>query len=196
MTDDVLAPDAAEQDKSADQASATTEPDEGAASPQAAPRRKRRILKRIAIWAVSTVVVLALLLAGLLTWEIRRAFPQYDGALHVTGLSAPVKVYRDSHAIPQLFAQNADDLFRAQGYVTAQERFWGDGLPPSANAARRKSNKPKTHLRCFTDCATRILSNARRSPAARRVSRRALHRRTNVMRRRPGRPPAGDSPRS
>ncbi len=124
MTDDVLAPDAAEQDKSADQASATTEPDEGAASPQAAPRRKRRILKRIAIATVSTVVVLALLLAGLLTWEIRRAFPQYDGALHVTGLSAPAKVYRDSHAIPQLFAQNADDLFRAQGYVTAQERFW------------------------------------------------------------------------
>ena len=100
MTDDVLAPDAAEQDKSADQASATTEPDEGAASPQAAPRRKRRILKRIAIGTVSTVVVLALLLAGLLTWEIRRAFPQYDGALNVPGLTAPVTVYRDESRHP------------------------------------------------------------------------------------------------
>jgi penicillin amidase len=33
-------------------------------------------------------------------------------------------VYRDDHAIPQLYAQNADDLFTAQGYVAAQERFW------------------------------------------------------------------------
>src|SRR5256885_3757616 len=50
--------------------------------------------------------------------------PQYDGELTIGGLSAPVTVYRDAHAIPQLYARTADDLFTAQGYVHAQERFW------------------------------------------------------------------------
>jgi penicillin amidase len=35
-----------------------------------------------------------------------------------------VDVYRDAHGVPQLYADNADDLFRAQGYVHAQDRFW------------------------------------------------------------------------
>ncbi|MBO0870484.1 MAG: penicillin acylase family protein [Micromonosporaceae bacterium] len=50
--------------------------------------------------------------------------PTYSGKVTLPGLHADVAVYRDAHAIPQIFAGNADDLFRAQGYVTAQERFW------------------------------------------------------------------------
>jgi hypothetical protein len=40
------------------------------------------------------------------------------------GLSAPVTVYRDSHGIPQVYASTPADLFRAQGYLHAQDRFW------------------------------------------------------------------------
>jgi penicillin amidase len=40
------------------------------------------------------------------------------------GLAAPVTVYRDGQGVPQVYARDAGDLFRAQGYVHAQERFW------------------------------------------------------------------------
>ena len=59
----------------------------------------------------------------------RSALPQLDGTLHVAGLSAPVKVVRDTHGAPTITAANFDDLFFAQGYVTAQDRlFQMDGM--------------------------------------------------------------------
>ena len=88
----------------------------------AKPRKRR--LRRALIATASVIVVLALVVAGAGVWEVHRAFPQYDGVLHLKGLTAPVTVYRDDHAIPQLYAKTADDLFKAQGYVSAQERFW------------------------------------------------------------------------
>ena len=101
------------------------EPDSGATPAQAGkPRRKRRRLKRVAIWSLVTVLVLAIVATFGGVWEVRRALPQYDGTLKVPGLTGNVTVYRDQYAIPQLYAQNADDLFVAQGYVGAQERFW------------------------------------------------------------------------
>jgi hypothetical protein len=33
-------------------------------------------------------------------------------------------VYRDSSGIPHIVAENAHDLFFAQGFVTAQDRLW------------------------------------------------------------------------
>ncbi|MEV4437588.1 penicillin acylase family protein [Streptomyces sp. NPDC049577] len=62
-----------------------------------------------AYWSVSTV---------------RASFPQTSGSLKLKGLSGPVKVARDDHGIPQVYADNPEDLFRAQGFVQAQDRFW------------------------------------------------------------------------
>jgi len=39
-------------------------------------------------------------------------------------LSAAVTVTRDTHGVPTIEAQNLEDLFFAQGYVTAQDRLW------------------------------------------------------------------------
>ena len=59
----------------------------------------------------------------------RSALPQLDGRLAVPGLSAPVTVVRDAHGAPTIDAANFDDLFFAQGYVTAQDRlFQMDGM--------------------------------------------------------------------
>ncbi|RSS85944.1 penicillin acylase family protein, partial [Streptomyces sp. WAC05292] len=55
---------------------------------------------------------------------IRASFPQTSGTLSVPGLTGAVEVKRDAHGIPQLYADNDDDLFRAQGFVHAQDRFW------------------------------------------------------------------------
>ena len=40
------------------------------------------------------------------------------------GSAAPVTVTRDSHGVPTIEAARLDDLFFAQGYVTAQDRLW------------------------------------------------------------------------
>ncbi|MFJ8211080.1 penicillin acylase family protein [Streptomyces sp. NPDC096033] len=75
------------------------------------------------------VLVLALL-AGLgcgAYWSVdtvRASFPQTTGSLKVPGLTGTVDVKRDEHGIPQLYADNDEDLFRAQGFVHAQDRFW------------------------------------------------------------------------
>ncbi|WKK21417.1 penicillin acylase family protein [Streptomyces olivoreticuli] len=62
-----------------------------------------------AYWSVSTV---------------RASFPETSGTLQLKGLSGQVKVARDAHGVPQIYADSAEDLFRAQGFVQAQDRFW------------------------------------------------------------------------
>src|SRR5690606_31953471 len=55
---------------------------------------------------------------------VRRPYPTYDGELTLPGLSAPVTVYRDAFGVPHLFAETMEDLYRAQGFVHAQDRFY------------------------------------------------------------------------
>ena len=50
--------------------------------------------------------------------------PKVDGELAVPGLTAKVRVLRDEHGIPYIFAANTPDLIRAQGFVTAQSRLF------------------------------------------------------------------------
>jgi penicillin amidase len=74
---------------------------------------------------VALVVVLALvatLVAGVVV--ARRPVPQMDGTLRLDGLSAKVEVLRDAKGIPQVYADTPADLFRAQGFVQAQDRFF------------------------------------------------------------------------
>ena len=52
------------------------------------------------------------------------SFPQTEGKINLAGLDAPVDVYRDEMGIPHIYATTLHDLFMAQGYVQAQDRFW------------------------------------------------------------------------
>jgi penicillin amidase len=83
---------------------------------------------RTLLWTVSLLLILALLLTAYgYNWvktSIPKSFPQVDGELELAGLDGPVDVYRDSMGIPQIYATTLHDLFMAQGYVHAQERFW------------------------------------------------------------------------
>ena len=88
------------------------------------PVARRSTGVRILLWLLLFLVLLA---AGALAYAYfiaRSALPQLDGTLRVKGLSAPVKVTRDGHGVPVIEAANLDDLFLAQGYVTAQDRLW------------------------------------------------------------------------
>lgn len=84
-------------------------------------------LPRPARWAARILIVLlvlALALAGYGWWTVRRSYPQVSGRVTVPGLGRDVTVIRDRWGVPQIYASGADDLMRAQGYVTAQDRFW------------------------------------------------------------------------
>jgi hypothetical protein len=50
--------------------------------------------------------------------------PQVSGEIAVAGLTAPVRVVRDTWGVPHIYAQNDRDLFFAQGFVQAQDRLF------------------------------------------------------------------------
>ena len=56
--------------------------------------------------------------------------------LVLANLSAPVQVLYDEHLIPHIFADNEEDLYRAQGFVTAQHRLWQMEFQTMAAAGR------------------------------------------------------------
>lgn len=49
---------------------------------------------------------------------------QAPQTLYIKGLKAPVRVYWDEALIPHIVATHDDDLYLAQGYVTAYHRLW------------------------------------------------------------------------
>ncbi|RII14975.1 Acyl-homoserine lactone acylase QuiP precursor [Streptomyces sp. YIM 130001] len=95
-----------------------------ASSGQKTGKKKGRRLRLILI-----VLVLALI-AGVgygTYWSVstvRASLPQTKGSIKLEGLNGPVDVRRDANGIPQIYAESDADLFMAQGYVQAQDRFW------------------------------------------------------------------------
>jgi len=89
-----------------------------------APTSRRSPVLRVMLWLL--LGILAILVAGLgyAYFVVHSALPQLDGRLQINGLSAPVTVTRDSHGVPTIEAGNLEDLFFAQGYITAQDRLW------------------------------------------------------------------------
>ncbi len=88
------------------------------------PASRRSPAVRIFLWLL---LILAVLLAGAIGFAyfvLRAALPQLDGSVNVRGLSSPVKVTRDGRGVPAIEAATLEDLFFAQGYVTAQDRLW------------------------------------------------------------------------
>lgn len=79
---------------------------------------------RVLLIIVSVVVVLAIILGAAGVYLTRSSFPKTDGEVKLTGLDSAVDIYRDSFGIPQVYAKTPHDLFFAQGYVHAQDRFW------------------------------------------------------------------------
>jgi len=81
-------------------------------------------LRRFAIGTGSVILLLAVVFSVVGPLIARQSFPQIDGEITLPGLDAPVDVYRDNMGIPHIYASSLHDLFFAQGYVHAQDRFW------------------------------------------------------------------------
>ncbi len=96
-------------------------------------------MRRLPRWLIFTIVVLVLTFAALtslVVGTIRRPFPQVSGEVAVPGLKAQVEVFRDAYGVPQIYADNAEDLFEAQGYVHAQDRFYEMDIRRHVTAGR------------------------------------------------------------
>jgi penicillin amidase len=69
------------------------------------------------------VIVVALLAAGG-GWYIHSKQPVRDGEIVISHLQAPVSVRYDERGVPHIRAEHQSDLYRALGYVHAQDRLF------------------------------------------------------------------------
>src|SRR3990170_865121 len=91
--------------------------------------KAKNILKRLGL---GILIIFILLGAGgtfffksyLPNTVAQKSFPQIDGEIQLDGLNGPVDIYRAPMGIPHIYAATQHDLFFAQGYVHAQDRFW------------------------------------------------------------------------
>ncbi|GAA2473890.1 penicillin acylase family protein [Terrabacter carboxydivorans] len=95
-------------------------------------KRARRIVLLVAVLVVMAVVAVGILAIGV----VRQSFPDTTGQLSIEGLTSSVSVHRDAQGIPTIYADNASDLFRAQGFVSAQDRFFEMDLRRHVTAGR------------------------------------------------------------
>src|SRR3990172_11977850 len=83
-----------------------------------------RILGRILLGLLALIVIAVLATAGTIYAAIDDSFPQTDGEIVLDGLDGQVEIFRDQAGIPHIYASTEHDLFFAEGYIHAQDRFW------------------------------------------------------------------------
>lgn len=105
----------------------------------------RRLGKVLGI--IGIVLLLLVVVAGSFgAWTTRRSFPQTSGEISLRGLTGTVDVLRDDRGIPQLYADNPGDLFFAQGFVHAQDRFYEMDFRRHITAGRLSEMFGRTQL--------------------------------------------------
>ncbi|MEJ5946872.1 penicillin acylase family protein [Pseudokineococcus basanitobsidens] len=93
-------------------------------------------LRSAGVVALAALLVTALVAAAAAVVLVRRPLPDVSGEVAVPGLSGQVRVLRDEQGVPQVYADDAEDLFRVQGYVHAQDRFFQMDLRRHTTAGR------------------------------------------------------------
>ncbi|MFE1228932.1 penicillin acylase family protein [Streptomyces sp. NPDC059442] len=91
----------------------------------APPAKKRGRRARLIVFVLVLALVAGFGYGGY--WgvsTVRASFPQTTGTIRLDKLSGQVEVKRDAYGVPQIYADTEADLFRAQGFVQAQDRFY------------------------------------------------------------------------
>jgi len=92
--------------------------------------------KKNLIGILASILIIIIVFFVISYLILRKPLPQYDGQVKTIGLSAEVKIYRDSSAIPMIIAGGDEDLAFALGYVHAQERLFQMDLARRAGEGR------------------------------------------------------------
>ncbi len=72
----------------------------------------------------ATVTTAALAVGAAATWHLYKKLPVREGTVQLQRLQGPVQVAYDDRGVPHIRAQNEADLYRALGYVHAQDRLF------------------------------------------------------------------------
>ncbi|UOY91968.1 penicillin acylase family protein [Ectobacillus sp. JY-23] len=83
-------------------------------------RRWKRLLAITLVFLISIAGVAYT--AG--TLYIKRSLPQVSGVIAIDGLQGQVRIIRDATGVPHIKANSLQDLYMAQGYITAQDRLF------------------------------------------------------------------------
>jgi penicillin G amidase len=86
--------------------------------------RRRNPALRILYYAACLLLLALIAAVWWLYWIARSPLPQLDGSVTVPRISSQIRVVRDEQGVPTIEAATLEDLFFAQGYVTAQDRLW------------------------------------------------------------------------
>ena len=83
-----------------------------------------KIFKRI-LWGLLILFILMLIAGYFLLINLKNgALPDYNKNVTIPGLNKEVTILRDTFAIPNIYAENEADLYRAVGFAMAQDRLW------------------------------------------------------------------------
>jgi penicillin amidase len=79
-----------------------------------------KLFRKVLFW---TLGIIFLLVISVYIYFVSQK-PQYDGAVTLKGLSAPVEVIYDYYGVPHIYASTEEDAYYALGYVHAQDRLF------------------------------------------------------------------------
>jgi penicillin amidase len=83
-----------------------------------------KLLKKI-LWSLLLLIVVVLVgVYFFINHLSKKAIPDYNQKVELRGLTEEVTIFRDSMAIPHIYAKNEADLYRTVGFVMAQDRMW------------------------------------------------------------------------
>ncbi len=83
-----------------------------------------KTLKKVLVTLAMLLIVLILVGAFIINRISHKALPNYNEKIELVGLIDEVTVYRDTHAVPHIYAKNEHDLYLTVGYLMAQDRLW------------------------------------------------------------------------
>ncbi|HEX8690602.1 MAG TPA: penicillin acylase family protein, partial [Solirubrobacterales bacterium] len=86
--------------------------------------RRKRVVKTGLLAGAASTGLAAASAAALWHWLARRPLPKTKGAIELPALERPVRVRRDRWGVPHIEAENADDLWFAEGFCHGQDRLW------------------------------------------------------------------------
>ncbi|MDA1329906.1 MAG: penicillin acylase family protein [Chloroflexi bacterium] len=95
-----------------------------------------KLLRWLLFGVIGLLLIVALVALIYVPRAARASFPQIDGQVQLAGLDGPVDIYRDSMGIPHIYGSSEHDIFLAQGYVHAQDRFWQMDFQRHAGSGR------------------------------------------------------------
>lgn len=83
----------------------------------------QKVFKKSVLILITLIVLGAIGVFFYVNHLKKRALPSYVQPVQL-GLKDSVEVFRDSFAIPHVYALNELDLYKSVGYLTAQDRLW------------------------------------------------------------------------